>query len=269
MARRISWHRNAVVIATVPLALLVLGCSSAGNAGTVPDDPNANGGGASSGATVGDDGASGGGTGSTGGSAGSGDDAASDDADDGGGSGSPGDDAGDDATVGSFPDASTGRPRRDGGARDASTGPARDAGVPDASTGAGTDAGAALAAARAQCVQIINQDRATLNPASPPLTEDTAEEACVDGQAQADFQANKAHSAFGNCKESAQDECPNWPGPPSAIMTKCLAQMWAEGPPAAGQDNHWLNMSNAKYKKVACGFFQTPTGSWWATQDFY
>ena len=75
MARRISWHRNTVVIATVPLALLVLGCSGAGNAGWVPNDPNANGGGASSGATVGDDGASGGGTGSTGGTAGNGDDA--------------------------------------------------------------------------------------------------------------------------------------------------------------------------------------------------
>ena len=41
------------------------------------------------------------------------------------------------------------------------------------------------------------------------------------------------------------------------------------GAARAGQDNHWLNMSNAKYKKVACGFYQTPTGKWWATQDFY
>jgi hypothetical protein len=53
------------------------------------------------------------------------------------------------------------------------------------------------------------------------------------------------------------------------IMTQCLKQMWAEGPPAAGKDNHWLNMSNSAYTKVACGFFQTPDGSWWATQDFW
>lgn len=155
---------------------------------------------------------------------------------------------------------------RDASMRDAAT---RDASAGDAAIVPTGDAGDAVAAARAQCVQIINMDRATLSPASPPLVEDTAEEACVDGQAQADYKANTAHSAFGKCKESAQDECPNWPGPPSTIMTKCLAQMWAEGPPAQGQDNHWLNMSNAKYKKVACGFYQTPTGKWWATQDFY
>jgi hypothetical protein len=161
---------------------------------------------------------------------------------------------------------------RGGSMRDAS---AHDASIRDGAAGdaAGTpvrgDGGDALAAARAQCVQIINQDRATLSPPSPPLQEDTAEEACVDGQAQADYQANTPHSAFRMCMESAQDECPNWSGPPSSIMTNCLAQMWAEGPPAAGQDNHWLNMSNAKYKKVACGFYQTPTGKWWATQDFY
>ena len=202
-------------------------------------------------------------TGSSGGSSGGGMAGSSGGIDDSGGasSGALDDDGGDDATVQA--DAS---PPRGGSMRDAAT---RDASASDASIVPTGDAGAALAAARAQCVQIINMDRATLTPPSPPLVEDTAEEACVDGQAQADYQANTAHSAFRNCKESAQDECPNWPGPPSAIMTKCLAQMWAEGPPAQGQDNHWLNMSNAKYKKVACGFYQTPTGKWWATQDFY
>jgi hypothetical protein len=126
-----------------------------------------------------------------------------------------------------------------------------------------------LAAARALCVQIINQDRASLAKPSPALTEDTSEESCVDTQAKADYTANTAHSAFGNCSEHAQDECPDWGGTPTEIMTKCLAQMWAEGPPEAGQDNHWLNMSNAQYTKVACGFYQTPSGSWWATQDFW
>ena len=141
--------------------------------------------------------------------------------------------------------------------------------VADASAAADAAGDADLAAARALCVQIINQDRATLMPPSAALTEDTAEESCVDEQAQADYTANTAHSAFGHCKEEAQDECPDWGGTPSEIMTKCLAQMWAEGPPTAGQDNHWLNMSNAKYTKVACGFYQTPSGTWWATQDFW
>jgi len=132
------------------------------------------------------------------------------------------------------------------------------------------DSGDPLASARAQCVQIINQDRASLSPQSPALTEaSAAEESCVDGQAKADYTANKPHDAFGQCQEFAQDECPGWPGPPSSIDTNCLAQMWAEGPPAAGQDNHWLNMSNAQYTRVACGFYQTPMGDWWATQDFW
>jgi len=84
------------------------------------------------------------------------------------------------------------------------------------------------------------------------------------------------HSAFGQCGESAQDECPGWPGPPSSIMAfdpgttkSCLDSMWSEGPPPQGQDNHWLNMSNAQYTQVACGFYQTPAGDWWATQNFY
>jgi hypothetical protein len=233
------------------LALLVAGCSSTSSTST--GEGSGSSGGASSGAPSGASSGGGamGGSGS-GAGASSGDDASS------GGGSSSGSMAGDDEDAASSPGP------RDAAARDAAS---HDAAGGDAATGSG-DGGDPLAAARAQCVQIINQDRATLNPPSPALQEDTAEEACVDGQAQADYQANTAHSAFGNCKESAQDECPNWPGPPSSIMTKCLAQMWAEGPPEAG-DNHWLNMSNKRYKKVACGFYQTPTGKWWATQDFY
>ena len=165
---------------------------------------------------------------------------------------------------------SSGSQETDAGGLDGALKP--DASLADAAppVGAGgADAGDPLAAARAQCVQIINQDRATLSPPSPPLTESTKDEACVDQQAQLDFQANTAHSAFGKCAEFAQNECPGWPGPPSSIMTNCLASMWAEGPPPSGQDNHWLNMSNPKYKRVACGFYQTPSGDWWATQDFW
>ena len=91
---------------------------------------------------------------------------------------------------------------------------------------AGADA---LASARALCVAIINQDRATLNPPSPPLAEDTGEESCVDRQAAADEASNTAHSAFGQCSERAQDECPDWGGSLTSIVTKCLAQMWGRG----------------------------------------
>jgi hypothetical protein len=108
---------------------------------------------------------------------------------------------------------------------------------------------------------------------SAPLTENSSQDSCIDGQAKADETAMTAHSAFGMCSEFAQNECPGWPGPPAAIMgymsQSCLDQMWAEGPPPQGQDNHWLNMENPQYTKVACGFFQAPDGSWWATQDFW
>jgi hypothetical protein len=284
MIGRIALQRNAGATA-MWVALILAGCSSGGNAGSVGAGGGSGNGGSSSGTSSGvnggddvggDDAASGGGGTSSSGAS-TGDDGAGD-ADD----GNPDEpdattddaDTPDDAGTGSpLRDASTGRPRRDAGAtsRDAGTSASKDASAatPDAGAAPAGDGGDALAAARTQCVQIINQDRATLSPPSPPLTEDTAEESCVDGQAKADYQANMAHSAFGNCHEFAQDECPGWPGPPSSIDTKCLAQMWAEGPPPAGQDNHWLNMSNAKYTKVACGFYQTPSGSWWATQDFY
>ena len=243
------------------VALFLAGCSGNSSA-TGVDISGSSGGGVSNGASSDSDSSSSG----AGGASTSGSTAGSGSADDASGTPGTGSIGGrdEDATVA---DSSTlGGVARDASVHDASI---HDGAVGDAAGGQVGDGGDALAAARAQCVQIINQDRATLNPPSPPLQEDTAEEACVDGQAQADYQANTAHSAFGKCRESAQDECPNWPGPPSSIMTKCLAQMWAEGPPPAGQDNHWLNMSNAKYKRVACGFYQTPSGKWWATQDFY
>ncbi len=259
MTEIILRNRGTVVVA---FSLLVAGCSG-NSSGVVGSTSGTSSGGASTSTSSGDDSSSGaGGAGSSGGSSGSGSSSGGSLPSDAGGSGSGAGGGDEDATVGA--DASS---PKGGGAHDAAV---HDGSTADAATLVTGDGGDALAAARAQCVQIINQDRATLNPPSPPLVEDTAEEPCVDGEAQADYQANTAHSAFGNCsRESAQDECPNWPGPPSSIMTKCLAQMWAEGPPAAGQDNHWLNMSNAKYKKVACGFYQTPTGKWWATQDFY
>ena len=135
--------------------------------------------------------------------------------------------------------------------------------------GGGSSSGGSdpLAEARQQCVQIINMYRGTVQ--SAPLGENTGQESCVDGEAQGDATSGTPHSAFGKCGESAQNECPMWPGPPSSIMTNCLAQMWMEGPPPQGQDNHWLNMENPQYTQVACGFYQDSQGNWWATQDFW
>ena len=45
--------------------------------------------------------------------------------------------------------------------------------------------------------------------------------------------------------------------------------MWKEGP---GTDfsahGHYINMTNTKYTKVACGFATTSAGKIWSVQDF-
>jgi hypothetical protein len=118
------------------------------------------------------------------------------------------------------------------------------------------------------CVDKINQYRATLNLA--PLARLNAKETCADGQSKTDALANKAHSAFGQCSEFAQNECPGWP---TANMTQsldgCLQMMWNEGP---GQDfathGHYINMSSTKYTKVFCGFYDLGNGKFWSVQDF-
>jgi Cysteine-rich secretory protein family len=112
-------------------------------------------------------------------------------------------------------------------------------------------------------VQKINAYRATLS--LPPLVQLTSQEICTDGEAKSDADSGTPHSAFGSCGETAQDECPGWPGPPGTLIVDCLAQMWAEGPGGG----HYENMATQSRTKVSCGFYQTASGSWWATQNFY
>jgi hypothetical protein len=121
--------------------------------------------------------------------------------------------------------------------------------------------------AAALCVETINGYRATL--ALPSYDRWTENEACADRAAEHDSETGEAHGAFGTCGESAQNECPGWPGPPEAMIEDCLAMMWAEGP---GSDfsahGHYLNMSSASYTRVACGFHVTGDGRVWAVQNF-
>jgi len=117
------------------------------------------------------------------------------------------------------------------------------------------------------CVDEINRHRASIGLG--PLARWTAAETCVDGESQHDSQTGTAHSAFGQCSEWAQNECPGWPGPAATMIPQCLQAMWNEGP---GQDfathGHYINMTNPNYTKVACGFFTTTSGAVWAAQDF-
>ncbi len=128
------------------------------------------------------------------------------------------------------------------------------------------DAGDALAPARRACVQAINGYRASLS--LPPLKRWCAATGCSDGQPRADAIKNQAHSAFGACSESAQNECPGWPNAPADHIGACLQMMWAEGP---GSDfathGHYINMSSPDHTEVACGF-AVSAQNFWAVQDF-
>jgi hypothetical protein len=117
------------------------------------------------------------------------------------------------------------------------------------------------------CVDLINGYRASIGRA--PLARWTEQEACTEDQGFADAQSGRPHSAFGQCTEWAQNECPNWPGPPSQMIDDCLAMMWAEGPGEPySAHGHYINMANPGYTKVACGFAVLSNGRVWAIQNF-
>jgi hypothetical protein len=118
------------------------------------------------------------------------------------------------------------------------------------------------------CVDTINMYRATVS--LPPLQRFFSEEACTNQQVQSDAIAMVGHGAFGMCNETAQNECPNWPGPPDALVAPCLQLMWAEGPgPFNMGHGHYDNMTNPLYTKVACGFYTLMDGTVWGVMDFY
>jgi hypothetical protein len=132
--------------------------------------------------------------------------------------------------------------------------------------GGGGGRGAELSAQSDACVERINGFRATIG--LPPLDRWLEAEGCADDQAKSDSQTGTPHGAFGQCGESAQNECPGW-GSYDDVVQGCLQMMWDEGP---GDDyaahGHYINMTNTSYTEVACGFTTTPDGSVWAVQDF-
>ena len=97
--------------------------------------------------------------------------------------------------------------------------------------------------------------------------------------AEHDSMTGTAHSGFSGhvCTPggSAQNECPKYNSEASVIST-CLQQMWNEGPPPQSpcsgdcfqKYGHFINMTNPKYKRVACGFYKPASGPLWAVQNF-
>jgi Cysteine-rich secretory protein family len=132
---------------------------------------------------------------------------------------------------------------------------------PDAPTGA------AFPQASSHCVDVINEYRASIGLNAYERWADAEE--CSDDEAKSDSETGTAHGAFGQCGESAQNECPGWNGAPETMIDGCLEMMWAEGPGEDfSQHGHYINMSSTGYTKVACGFFVTSNGSVWSVQNF-
>ena len=174
-----------------------------------------------------------------------------------------------------------------------STTPA-DASVPVDSS-ASVDAGGGndrFANARQVCVDTINMYRA-MRGLSPLKRAATSVETCSDNGAKKDGDSGNAHGSANSCPGmSSQNTCPGWPvggfgggATLEAALQKCLAQMWAEGEPPEGTQEclnkyfkgdtacflahgHYINMKNAMYSAVSCGFYEMSANKFWMNQDF-
>jgi hypothetical protein len=121
-----------------------------------------------------------------------------------------------------------------------------------------------FAAARQSCVDRINAYRARVRVG--PVARDPSSERCDDDESRLDASSNRAHGSFGKCGERAQNACPNYPGASvEDVLTKCLQQMFDEGPGAG----HYDNMTSTKYSRASCGFVSLPGGRIWTVQNFF
>ena len=119
---------------------------------------------------------------------------------------------------------------------------------------------------RQQCADKINAWRAT--EGKPALARWTSGESCADESSQKEYESGSPHSSFGSCGELAQNLCPGYDSFGS-IFSYCMVQMWDEGPGEPySAHGHYLNMSNADYSKVACGFYEAPDGKIWHVENF-
>lgn len=136
-----------------------------------------------------------------------------------------------------------------------------------APTGTGTIPSDPYGDARIRCVDRTNALRATKGLG--PIPRLAKAEPCVDGQAKADSESGKPHSAFNACldqvkwKAAAQNECPGY-GSVEDTLTKCLDMMWAEGP---GGGHYDAMVGGSTH--TACGIYTTPAGKVWLVEDFW
>jgi hypothetical protein len=154
----------------------------------------------------------------------------------------------------------------------------------DSSSGTPVTAGMDEAGWREQCLEIINEYRATEN-LEPVALADEEKQKCADEQAAADLKSNKAHGHFGDCGEWAQNSGPNASmanGRKAADVAKYyLDMMWGEkklvesGERDLDKDEdypyigHYKNM-RGDYTKVACGIAVSEDGTTgWFNVNFH
>lgn len=154
----------------------------------------------------------------------------------------------------------------------------------DSSSGTPVTAGMDEAGWREQCLEIINEYRATEN-LEPVALADEEKQKCADEQAAADLASNKAHGHFGDCGEWAQNSGPNASmanGRKAADVAKYyLDMMWGEkklvesGERDLDKDEdypyigHYKNM-RGDYTKVACGIAVSEDGTTgWFNVNFH
>lgn len=119
------------------------------------------------------------------------------------------------------------------------------------------------------CINRINQFRATCQ-CLPPLKRWKDGEACANEQSKYDSDKGQAHAGYNAriCRGGGgQNECPRYRSEQHVIGT-CLQQMWNEGPGEPfSEHGHYINMTNKRFSRVACGIFQGNNGTW-AIQNF-
>ncbi|MEZ4226731.1 MAG: CAP domain-containing protein [Polyangiaceae bacterium] len=128
-------------------------------------------------------------------------------------------------------------------------------------------ASATYAQERAQCVNGINQYRASKG--LPALSPRSDFESCADGSAASDSASQTPHGAFGKCQEAAQNECPGWQGTLGQVIDGCTKAMFAEGPGDGPAHGHYRNMMDPGYRSVACGIHVGADGKAWVVHNFY
>ena len=128
-----------------------------------------------------------------------------------------------------------------------------------------------------ECVERINKLRAL--EGLGPLQRYKEKECAADADAKTNFQTSPHQSQNGD----GQNEC-GTRSSVNAVLNDCIEQQMYYGEKPCYQQygsncfygtqtpcvcGHYINITDPQYKKVACGLYKTPSGSYHSVQNFY